>query len=74
MPTKEPLLTEADLMNPAVAKIIKYFEDRLTKLREDNDSFNAHPSTKGRIAEIKTFNKAVKPKQPKESNNVQSAM
>ena len=70
----DPLLTEIDLMNPAIIKILKYFDDRLTKLRIDNDSFNAHESTRGRIAEIKDFNKVIKPKQPKESNNIRSAM
>jgi len=65
----EPLLTQGDLMNPAVIKIIKYFDDRLTKLRIDNDSFNAHESTKGRIAEIKSFNLAVTPKVSTNSSN-----
>ena len=69
-----PLLTDADLMDPAVIKILKYFENRLTKLREDNDSFTAHESTKGRIAEIKAFNRAIKPKQPKETNIIRSVM
>ncbi len=74
MSNKPPLLTDMDLMNPAVAKIIKYFDDRLTKLREDNDSFTADVHIRGRIAEIKAFNKAVKPKQNKETNNMKSPM
>ena len=69
MSDKTPLLTQIDLMNPAVIKIIKYFDDRLTKLRIENDSFTAHESTKGRIAEIKYFNLAVKPKVSKNSTN-----
>ena len=74
MANKEPLLNEQDLMSPAVAKIIKYFDDRLTKLREANDSFDAHPSTKGRIAEIKDFKTAVTPKQHKETSSIKSAI
>ena len=74
MANKEPLLNEMDLMNPAVAKIIKYFDDRLTKLRLDNDSYNAHESTRGRIAELKDFKKAVSPKQHKETSSIKSAL
>tara|TARA_R110000803_G_scaffold5230_6_gene17352 strand:+ start:5964 stop:6188 length:225 start_codon:yes stop_codon:yes gene_type:complete len=74
MANKEPLLTEIDLMNPAVAKIIKYFDDRLTKLRIDNDKFDADIHIRGRIAEIKAFNRAVKPKQPKETSSIKSAI
>jgi len=68
MPAKEPLLSDQDLMNPAVIKIIEYFDDRLTKLRLDNDSVKADPNIRGNIAEIKKFKKAVYPKQHNETN------
>lgn len=74
MANREPLLTEADLMNPAVIKILEYFTKRLTKLRIANDKFDAEIHIRGRIAEIKEFNKIIKPKQPKESNHIKSAI
>tara|TARA_R110002096_G_C14661910_1_gene728347 strand:+ start:31461 stop:31685 length:225 start_codon:yes stop_codon:yes gene_type:complete len=66
MSQKTPLLAPAELMIPAVAKILQYFDERLTKLRKDNDSFDAHVSVRGQIAEIKAFKKVIEPKTPKD--------
>lgn len=66
--SKDPLLNEQDLMTPAVIKIIKYFDDRLTKLRLENDSVKADPNIRGNIAEIKAFEKAIHPKQHNETS------
>ena len=70
----EPLLNELELMNPSVIKILEYFDARLTKLRKENDSFGAEIHIRGRIAEIKSFKKAIKPKKPSASNKIRSAI
>jgi len=67
-------LSEQDLMNPAVIKIMKYFDDRLSKLRIDNDSVKADENIRGNIAEIKEFKKAVNPKQRTQTTGRRSAM
>ncbi len=54
-------LTNYELMQPSTQKILKYFDERLTKLRIENDSFEAHTSLRGQILEIKAFQKAIKP-------------
>lgn len=74
MSRKDPLLAPAELMIPAVAKILQYFDERLSKLRIDNDNFDAHVSVRGQIAEIKAFKKVIKPDAPKEVTNRTSAM
>jgi len=74
MSKREPLLAPQELMIPAVAKILAYFDEKLTKLRIANDSINADVSTRGRIAEIKDFQKAVSPKAPSEVTNRNSAI
>ena len=70
MSNKPPLLSDPELMSPGIAKILEYFDNRLTKLRIDNDSFNADIHIRGRIAEIKAFQKAIHPKQQKPSNSI----
>ncbi len=50
-------LNDFEKMEPAAVKIIEYFSKRLTKLRIDNDKFDSDISTRGRIAEIKAFQK-----------------
>ena len=57
-----PILNEQELMQPCVMKIVKYFEERLAKLRIDNDPLDAPLSIRGRIAEIKSFQKNLKQK------------
>ena len=61
MAKREPLLNDFEQLDPAVAKIIKYFKERLTKLRIENDTFDAPAGTRGRIAEIKDFQKLLEP-------------
>ena len=69
----EPLLNNYEKMEPAAEKIIKYFAARLIKLRIENDSFESDPSTRGRIAEIKDFQKMLEPKKAiKTSKHVHS--
>lgn len=74
MSRKEPLLAPAELMIPAVAKLLQYFDERLSKLRIANDNIDADVSTRGRIAEIKDFKKAICPKLPDEVVTRTSAM
>lgn len=62
MALREPLLNEFEQLDPTTQKIVKYLSDRLTKLRLDNDSYDSDQSTRGRIAEIKDFFKALEPK------------
>lgn len=54
-------MSEFELAQSGVRKILEYFDDRLIKLREQNDNYKAHRSTRGRIAEIKDFNKLLSP-------------
>jgi hypothetical protein len=54
-------LTEYELNTPSVIKIITYLEDSLAAYRVMNDSPNADPLLKGRIAEIKRTLKKIKP-------------
>lgn len=56
------LLNDFEKTEVAASKIIKYFDDRLAKLRIDNDNFDADPSIRGRIAEIKLFKKTLEDK------------
>lgn len=51
--SKTELLSDFELNQPGVAKIVGLLEDRLVKHRLANDSFDADMSTRGRIAEIK---------------------
>lgn len=74
MSNKPPLLNDPELMGPGIAKILEYFDNRLTKLREDNDSFTADIHIRGRIAEIKAFQKAIHPKKQKQSNSIVSGI
>ena len=74
MTNKEPLLTDGELMIPAVAKILQYFDQKLSKLRIENDSFDADPNIRGRIAEIKAFKKAIRPKLPQDVIDRTSAL
>ena len=74
MSSRGPLLTDAELMIPAVAKILAHFAARLTKLREENDNYDSDQSTRGRIAEIKDFKKAIKPKLHNDCSERKSAM
>lgn len=66
---KDPLLTDYELIGPSVQKIVKYFEDRLIELRLANDDPRADRLTRGRIAEIKTFNKALATMTPVKSSS-----
>lgn len=74
MSNKTPLLSDPELMSPGIAKILEYFDHRLTKLREDNDSFTAEIHIRGRIAEIKAFQKIIRPRQENNSNGMASGM
>lgn len=74
MSNKAPLLSDPELMNPGISKILEYFDNRLAKLRIDNDSFTADIGIRGRIAEIKAFKKALHPKQQKQANSMVSGI
>ena len=71
---KEPLMTNYEMEQPGVQKIVKYFEERLQTLREKNDNPKADRLTRGRIAEIKTFNILMNPKTPVEMKTLNDAM
>jgi hypothetical protein len=58
---KDPLMTEYELQQPGMVKLIKYLDDRLQMLRIKNDNYKADRSTRGRIAEIKDLKKALYP-------------
>ncbi len=74
MNKRDPLLNDFERMEVTAVKIIKYFDDRLTKLRLENDSYDSHVSTRGRIAEIKDFQKAILPKDTKETRSKINSM
>jgi len=59
---KEPLLNDFELQHEGVQKILHYFEARLIELRIQNDNPKADRLTRGKIAEIKSFNKIISPK------------
>ena len=59
MAIRDPLLNDFELMEVTAVKITTYFKERLEKLRIENDSYDSHESTRGRIAEIKDFQKAL---------------
>lgn len=59
MAIRDPLLNDFELMEVTAVKITTYFKERLEKLRIENDSYDSHESTRGRIAEIKDFQKAI---------------
>jgi len=69
-----PLITEFELNQSGVRKLIEYFDNRLIKLREQNDNYKAHRSTRGRIAEIKDFQKIINPNTKPEASNINDAM
>ncbi|PHS09401.1 MAG: hypothetical protein COA78_12125 [Blastopirellula sp.] len=54
------ILSEHELAQPAVVKIITYMEERLDKHRKGNDHINACPLLRGRIAELKSLQKNLK--------------
>ena len=62
MDSPKLLLNDFEKEEVTTTKIIKYFNERLTKLRIDNDSLDSDPLTRGRIAEIKTFIQALERK------------
>ncbi len=73
MAKREPLLNSFEQLDPTAQKILKYFSDRLTKLRLDNDSYDSDRTTRGRIAEIKDFFKTLEPEKViKTSKHVRS--
>ena len=52
--TKKALeISDYELHQPGVIKLMEFMEDRLVKHRLANDSYDADPSLRGRIAEIK---------------------
>ena len=55
-------LTDYEKQEPGVKKIIDYFNGRIEALRMQNDSFDAKPDVRGRIAEIKTLQLKLNPK------------
>lgn len=55
-------LNDFEKMESGAEKIIKYFDARLAKLRVENDDPEADVATRGRIAEIKTFQSLLVPK------------
>lgn len=63
---RDAMLTDYELQEPGVHKIIEYFEKKLQELRVTNDGLNLdHTETmkiRGRIAEIKDFQSMMKPK------------
>lgn len=71
---KDPLLSEYELTQPGVQKIIDWFNTRLDKHRVDNDHLNASPLLRGRIAEIKDFNSAIDPKKKTHDTAKRNAM
>ena len=71
---KEPLMTEYELQEPGVRKILDYFETRLQELRIQNDNYKADRSTRGRIAEIKDLKIKLYPKSNVESVTFNNAM
>ncbi len=54
---KDPLMTEFEVQQSGVQKILEYFDNRLQTLRLANDNYKADRSTRGRIAEIKDLQK-----------------
>ena len=55
-------LSDYEKQEPGAKKITEYFEKRLEYLRVQNDSFDAKPDVRGRIAEIKTLQLKLNPK------------
>lgn len=53
----KPLMTEFEMQQSGVQKIMDYFDLRLQTLRLANDNYKADRSTRGRIAEIKDLQK-----------------
>ena len=74
MKNRSPLVNDFEKMEVTAVKIIKYFDNRLAKLRLDNDSYDSHESTRGRIAEIKDFQKAILPNEPTETRSNTNSM
>ena len=65
---QQPLLSEFELAQPGVQKIIDYFDKRLIADRIANDSPHADQLLRGRIAEIKDFKNALHPESKTETN------
>lgn len=59
---RDPLLTEFELSQSGVQKILQWFDARLENHRVSNDDLNASLLLRGRIAEIKDLGKAINPK------------
>jgi hypothetical protein len=60
-PKKDAFLTDYERIQPNIAKLVDFLEARLVKHRIANDSYEADPSLRGRIAELKVLIQNLKP-------------